>query len=32
MKAKCLVALNIDLVVGNIYEVIGIEDFFGRNG
>lgn len=32
MKAKCLVSLNIDLVVGKIYDVIGIEYFFGRKG
>ncbi len=30
MKAKCLIAASIDLVVGNIYEVIGTEDVFGR--
>lgn len=30
MKARCLISVNIDLVVGTIYEVIGIEDFFGK--
>lgn len=31
MKAKCIKAVNIDLTLGQIYDVIEIEDWWGRD-